>query len=167
MSGRTKPPRRRVKRIAANNLEVVLASVTKFIQAELDHLLRPVRHSLVAMRSGKATVTDWQHLASVTAISLSIEHLGVVRGLKAQFDEADHVLEEIGRRANRTGSWQSPVLYGQEITVITDLVRLHTFQAQTLSAGEYRKAWEHASAEVTRVGGRHITPEPAAAAAAA
>lgn len=162
-----KATRRRVKHIAVNNLQVALASVTKFTQPELEHLLKPVRHALVVMRSGTATEIDWMHLASVTAIALSIEHFGIVRGLKAQLDEADQLLAEIRRRATRTGSWQSPVLYGHEITAIATLVRLHAFQAETLTAGEYRKAWQHASAEVTRVGGHHIraTEEPAAQAA--
>lgn len=162
-----KSAHRRVKRVAQNNMEVALAASTRFTKAELEHLLKPVRHALVVIRSGAATELDWMHLASVTAIALSIEHYGVVRGLKAPLDEADKVLAEIRLRAMRKGSWQPPVLYGHEITAIADLVRFHTYQAETLSAGEYRRAWQHASAEVTRVGGRHIRAieEPAAQAA--
>lgn len=162
-----KSSHRRVKRIAVNNLQVALAASTRFTKDELEHLLKPVRHALVVMRSGTATEIDWMHLASVTAIALSIERLGVVRGLKAQLEDADQLLAEIRQRAMRTGSWQPPVLYGHEITAIATLVHVHTFQAETLSAGEYRKAWQHASAEVTRVGGRHIQAieEPAANAA--
>lgn len=157
---------RRVKPIAVNNLQVALASATRFTPAELAKLLTPVRDAMVSMRQGMATELQWMHLASVTAIALSVEHLGVVRGLKAQLEEADQLLAEIRRRATCTGAWLPPVLYGHEIVAIETLVRLHSFQAETLSAGEYRAAWKHASAEVTRVGGRHIGPQEQAAAAA-
>lgn len=151
-----KASHRRVKHVAANNLQVALASATRFTSAELEHLLKPIREALVSMRTGTATELQWMHLASVTAIALSIEHQGVVRGLKVRLGEVDQLLAEIRRRATRSGAWAAPVLYGHEITAIETLVRLHTFQAQNLSAGEYRAAWQHASAEVTRVGGRHI-----------
>lgn len=167
MSGRTKPARRRQARPkAVNNLQVALASATRFTPVELKHLLSPIQGALVSMRTGTATELQWMHLASVTAIALSIEHLGVVRGLKVHLDEVDQLLAEIRRRATRTGGWLPPVLYGHEITAIETLVRVHTFQAENLSAGEYRAAWQHASAEVTRVGGRHIKATEEAAAAA-
>lgn len=161
-----KAARRRVRPTAINNLQVALAAATRFTPAELKHLLAPIQGALVSMRTGTATELQWMHLASVTAIALSIERLGVVRGLKAQLDEADQLLAEIRRRATRSGAWAAPVLYGHEITAIETLVHLHSFQAQTLSAGEYRAAVQHASAEVTRVGGRHIDPTEQAAAAA-
>jgi hypothetical protein len=167
MSGRTKPARRRHARpTAVNNLQIALAAATRFTPAELKHLLAPIQGALVSMRTGMATEMQWMHLASVTAIALSIERLGVVRGLKAQLDEADQLLAVIRQRATRSGAWAAPVLYGHEITAIETLVHLHTFQAQTLSAGEYRAAWQHASAEVTRVGGRHIKAIEQVAAAA-
>jgi hypothetical protein len=161
-----KASRRRVKHIAVNNLQVALASATRFTPAELTQLLTPVRGALVSMRQGAGSELQWMHLASVAAISLSVEGLGVVRGLKAQLDEADQLLAEIRRRATRTGVWMPPVLYGHEISALQTLVRLHTFQAENLSAGEYRAAWKHASAEVTRVGGLHINPTEHSAAAA-
>lgn len=155
---------RRIKQVAVNNLQVALASATKFTPAELRQLLLPPQDALDAMRRGIATEIQWMHLASVAAIALSVEHLGVVRRLKAQLDEADQLLAVIRRRAMTTGAWVPPVLYGHEITAIETLVRLHAFQAENLSAGEYRAAWQHAAAEVTRVGGRHIsTTEQAAA----
>jgi hypothetical protein len=161
-----KAAHRRVRPTAINNLQVALASATRFTPAELKHLLAPIQGALVSMRTGTATELQWMHLASVTAIALSIERLGVVRGLKVRLDEVDQLLAEIRRRATRTGTWLPPVLYGHEITAIETLVRMHTFQAQNLSAGEYRAAWLHASAEVTRVGGRHIKATEQAAAAA-
>ncbi len=161
-----KHSRRHVKPIAANNLQVALASATRFTPVELKHLLTPVREAMVAMRQGLATELQWMRLASVTAIALSVEHLRVVRGLKAQLEEADKLLAEIRKRATRSGEWMPPVLYGHEIVAIETLVRLHTFQAENLSAGEYRAAWQHAKAETTRVGGRHIDPAAIAAAAA-
>lgn len=166
MSGRTKPKHRRARPIAVNNLQIALASATRFTPVELQHLLAPIRQALIDMRTGNASELQWTHLASVAAISLSIERLGVVRGIKAQLDHADQMLADIHRRGTRSGGWQPPVLYGHEITAIESLVRLHTFQAENLSAGEYRAAWQHASAEVTRVGGRHINPTEQTAAAA-
>lgn len=167
MTGRTKPARRRnVRPTAINNMQLALASATRFTPAELTQLLTPIRGALVCMRTGTATELQWMHLASVTAIALSIETKGVVRGLKVQLTEIDHLLAEIRKRATRSGAWLPPVLYGHEIVAIETLVRLHTFQAENLSAGEYRAAWQHAKAETTRVGGRHIDPTKQAAAAA-
>lgn len=159
-----KASHRRVRQVAENNMQVALAAATKFTAAELRQLLLPPQDALESMRKGLATEIQWMHLASVSAIALSVEHLGVVRHLKAQLDEADKVLAAIRQRAMKTGAWVPPILYGHEITAIQDLVRLHKFQAESLSAGEYRAAWQHAAAEVTRVGGRHISVTEQAAA---
>ncbi|WP_382155338.1 hypothetical protein [Hydrogenophaga sp. ANAO-22] len=145
-------------------MQVALAAATKFTAAELRQLLLPPQDALESMRKGLATEIQWMHLASVSAIALSVEHLGVVRHLKAQLDEADKVLAVIRQRAMKTGAWVPPILYGHEITAIQDLVRLHKFQTESLSAGEYRAAWQHAAAEVTRVGGRRISVTEQAAA---
>lgn len=73
-------------------------------------------------------------------MALCIEEQGVVRGLHELLHQVDVYLAQIEARANASGSWCSPTLYGHELVALQELLRLHTFQLEQLSAAEFHKA---------------------------
>lgn len=139
-----------------DTMEKVTNRVTLFTQAEVKHLMGPIKAALVAMREGQATELDWQHLVTAAAIGLSIETKGVVRGLFGHFTTADQALERVASRFRGNGTWKPTALWFDELDAITTMVELHEFQIKALSAKEYDQAYEHAVAEIVRVGGKLV-----------
>jgi hypothetical protein len=139
-----------------NTVEKVTNNVALLTADEVKHLMRPIKAALVAMRQGQATELDWQHLCSGTAIGLSIDTKGIVRGMFEHFNTADLALQRVEARFRATGKWKATALWFDELDAIKTMVSLHEFQIKQLSAKEYEEAYEHAVAEIVRVGGKLV-----------
>jgi hypothetical protein len=142
---------------ALNTMGMAISRATLLTEGEITQVLQPAREGFERMRRGQATELDWIHLVTVCSIGLSIEELGVVRGLKEVLTEADHALAAIAQRANTSGKgWKEPTLYASEIQQLQALLRMHDFQLHQVSWGEHRKAWKHAASSVVQRGGQTI-----------
>jgi hypothetical protein len=156
MSGRTKPKRTRRVWDCLNPITVALNASTLFTQAERDSVMAPRRDAMAALRRGQATELQWLHLATCAQVALCIEDLGVVKGLRQQFTEADRALCQIDQRARTPSGWRPPTCYGHELVTLDTLITLHAFQIEQLSAGEYRRAIALAKARQLTHGGKIV-----------
>jgi hypothetical protein len=157
MSGKTKP--KRVRRVwdRLNPITVALNASTLFTEAEREKLMTPLRSAMTALRQGAATEFQWLQLATAAQVALCIEDLGIVRGLRQHFKDADHALCVINERAIAGGAWRAPTCYGHELVTMDTLLTLYAYQITQLAAGEYRKAVALAKARQLTHGGKVVT----------
>lgn len=150
-------PRRVHGPVALNTMDMAISRATLLTKAEITNVMKPSREGFERMRKGQAREIDWVHLVTVCSIALSVEALGVVRGLQDDLTAADHALAAIALRATTGGNgWRAPTLYAAEIQQLQTLLRLHTFQLEQLSWGEHRAAWKHAETSVVQRGGKAV-----------
>lgn len=143
--------------VANNTMGMAISRATLLTEGEQTHLMQPSREGFERMRCGQATEMDWIHLVTVCSIGLSIEELGVVRGLQEVLTEADEALAAIGHRATLQGlGWKPPTLYAHELEKLRVLLRMHAFQLSQVTWGEHRKAWKHAASSVVQRGGQSV-----------
>jgi len=90
--------------------------------------LTTIRGSFKALREGVATEGQWNSLAAMIAVALSIGDKGTVRGLRGHFEAAETALTSVKLRALAAGQWVPTALRYDELDAITNGVDLHEFQ---------------------------------------
>jgi len=158
MPATTKPRRKyRPRTTATNPIALAMRRAHKIPEAEVDLVLQPIAEAFRAMREGVGSEQQWMLLAGSVELGLSIEKQGVVRGLRGHLTAAEASLAAVKHRAMERGAWQATALYWQEIEALDTFVLLHRTQLENLSEGEWRKAHEHAQANVRSAGGQVLT----------
>lgn len=147
MNGRKKP--RRIRWPAnPDSIRLAVLNAARLTAEEMAGLLEPLERSCTSMRQGTGTAQDWSHLATACAIALTIEELGVVRGLKGHLQTIDAALQSIAGRCDTPKGWQRTPLYFNEIDALSDLGFLHRHQLQHLSAAEFKRAVDLTTARI-------------------
>lgn len=155
MNGRKKPRQPRWP-ARVDSMRLAMVSASCLTQAEITHLLEPVRLALAAARQAQATSTQWSNLATACAVALAIERQGVVCGLSEHLHTADEVLQAIAARCDTPSGWQRTPLYFHEIDALTTFVDLHAFQIKQLSAAEYQRAVDLATTRTLQAQARSL-----------
>lgn len=145
MNGRKKPRQPRWP-ARADVISHAIMSATRLTDAEIDDVLQPVESGVTSMRQGQGTLADWSNLATACTIALTIEEQGVVRGLRGHLQTIDAALQAIAKRCDTPRGWQRTALYFHEIDALGDLAFLHRHQLQALSAAEFKRAVDLATA---------------------
>lgn len=141
-----KEPRRQrnVKVPGHNPVRVAIANACALTQAERDELMQPIREAFAALRQGVATYQQWAALCTGISVALSIEKLGVVRGLQEHLEAAERaalaVYDRVTSDPNGPTWGRRTTLYFDEIAAIREAIELHDFQLQHLSAREVVEA---------------------------
>lgn len=153
MNGRKKP---RLPRWPACNgtISRAILNASRLTPTEVAAVLQPLEAGVTAMRQGQGTMTDWSAIASACTIALTIEEQGVVRGLRGHLQATDAALQAIAQRCDTNAGWQRTALYFHEIDALSDLVFLHRHQLEALSAAEFHRAVDLATARVRQAEAR-------------
>lgn len=122
--------------VKGDALSVAVYRACKISPAARSLVLQPAIQAIEALRKGQLTHGQWAALKAAADVGLAIERLGVVKGLRDQFDGAMQSLEAVYRRAIRTDGWVPGAVYAHELTAITEAVHLHKFQLDQLGRGE-------------------------------
>lgn len=163
MAGKTKPKRRRHVRETLNPIRLAINTATRLTDAEIAGVMQSIESGAEAMRTGTATAANWLNLVTAAQVAICIEEQGIVRGLSEPLHGADRILAAIEARATAaTGRWRAPTLYPAELRAIRELVRLHRFQIQQLSAGEFQAAVRRAINLQRSRGGRVLRAQEVA-----
>lgn len=145
MNGRKKPRQPRWP-ARVDVLKLAITGAGRLTPPEVDDLMAGPQRALGAMLQGHTTTDHWSELAKACTIGQAIEQQGVVRGLAHQLDTADAALQAIATRCDKPTGWTRTALYAHEIEALRELVRLHRFQVEQLSAAEHDRACTLANA---------------------
>ena len=152
----TRKARPRKRHPLTNPMAVALAKASRFTPTELARMKTHLESHLVALREGRATRVNFAGISTATELALAIEDQGVVRGLAEHLERAEVAMHAIRRRSDFASGWKTPTLRWDEIDALTELLRLHLFQLEQLSYGEYQAAWRLMVGRVTSNGGEII-----------
>lgn len=138
---RFRPPQPRLHlRPAADLLRSATLRASRLTETEIRETMAPIQHCATRLRQGVATELQVETLRTTMAIALSIERLGLVRGMAGHMESAVVALGCVVDRANETGNWCPVVPHLHEIDAITCAVDLHDHQLRQLSAAELSRA---------------------------
>lgn len=152
----SKHGKQRKRRPLTNTLAIALAQATRFTPAELGRMREHLEGHLAALREGRATRVNFAGISTASELSLAIETQGVVRGLSEHLERANSAMHAVRRRSDLASGWRTPTLHWDELDALTELLRLHLFQLEQLSYGEYQAAWRLMVGRVTSNGGEII-----------
>lgn len=141
--------KRVVRPLRTDVVHLALMGAARLTGEEVRHVFAPLQASADAMRRGVGSETDWSNLAAACCVAKAIERQGVVRGLQEHFNTIEAALQGIARRAFAGGEWMPTALYFQELDALQDLLELHEYQVRQLSGGEFKRAVDLATANVT------------------
>lgn len=127
---------RRARPINANPFGAALRKAARLTRAEIADTMAPNRLCQKRLREG--TASEDQHVVLYTAvqIALGIEQIGIVRGLRAIFEDAEQALASIRERATKGGAWRATALHHDELEAVRLAIDWHEFQLRHVSAGE-------------------------------
>lgn len=97
-----------------------------------------LRVCLNRLRSGSGHLEDVLEFGYATASATFIERQGVVRGLSQQIANADTAITAMRLRTSQSTAIVGP-LFGNEIASLDELIRVHQYQLEQISQGEYEK----------------------------
>ena len=157
MEGRKLP----MQRIHNDPFSLAMYKATALTGEEVNRAITRVRSAFDAMRRGEATYRQMACLCTAMELSLSIEQMGVVKGLSQQLLAAeDAILRLLGAAKAAPGGWKPPVCRGEQLTVIDEFIDLHKFQLEQISYGEYQRAWQMTVGRTRSKGGDVLKAEP-------
>lgn len=154
MSRKHSKPRQRKPR--SNPMAIALAKASRFTPAEMQRMEEHLKGHLAALREGRATRVNFAGISTATELALAIEDQGVVRGLAEHLERAEVAMHSVRRRSDFASGWRTPTLHWHEIDALNEMLRLHLFQLEQLSYGEYQAAWRLMVGRVTSKGGEII-----------
>ena len=143
-------------------IDIARSQAAKLTAAERAAVMRPLTQHVDAMRQGRGTADDRAVLAGSLMMAEAIEAQGKVTGLADHWRDIDRALSAIEERASRTGPWRPPTLYAAELDALALLLRLHGFQLEHVSFGEFARARDTVAAQVRSRHGQVIYQEASA-----
>ena len=90
------------------------------------------------LRSGSGHLEDVLEFEYATVSATFIERQGVVRGLSQQIANADSAIMAMRLRTSQSTAIVGP-LFGHEIASLDELIRVHRYQLEQISQGEYEQ----------------------------
>jgi len=104
--------------------------------SKLDKLCMLELSSIESFRTGKATLQDWQHIASMMNIAEEMSRLGV--GVEV-IDCCERVQEHLEAAAKRFQTTGRMGLTGEGLQAVRDLYEYHHLQRKSVSLSEYER----------------------------
>lgn len=152
-------------RVNKDPMGLALYNATALTPKEVGAAVGRIRQSFDALRRGEATYRQMACLCTAAELSLSIEQMGVVKGLQQQLDATSAVILTLLGAAKRAAKaspdgWKSPVCTGAQIAQIDEFIPLHKFQLEQISYGEYQRAWQMTIGRTRSKGGDVLKAEP-------
>lgn len=117
-------------------MQVAAAMASKLDRKNVMAMMGGLKACLAALRTGTGHLNDVLEFEYATISASLIERKGVVRGLAHTIADAEAAITSMRRRADNETSRVGP-LFGHEITALDALIRIHHFQLEQLSQGEY------------------------------
>ncbi len=132
-------------------------NTTRLSPAELEHILVPLQGAVASARTASATYEQFVQLTTAVHKARAIDDSGVVRGLRTMVDGAEEALNAIGSRAQASGTWSAPTLYGHEMVALDDLAWAYRLMLLEVTYSEFHRAEQLAIARVKSAGGKAIS----------
>lgn len=119
-------------------MRIAAAQVQKLDPAEISAMMNGLQACLTILRRAEGHLTHVLEFQTATMSAALIERKGVVRGLGETIAAAENsIAAMLGRAEAHSG--RVGALFGQEIVSLDEFIRLHRFQLEQLSRGEYEK----------------------------
>lgn len=149
VSGRVVPwmsvrrPRRRQAPVSGilpniSTFRIAAAQVQKLDPVEISAMMNGLRSCLSILRSADGHLTHVLEFQMATMSAALIERQGVVRGLSESISAAEESIAAMQLRVE-PGSGRVGALFGPEIASLDEFIRLHQYQLEQLSKGEYER----------------------------
>lgn len=152
---RFKPPPPRQKAYV-DTMGKALRRASCLLPSEVADTMEPARTCTELLREGKAGADHLIILRTQLRIAMCIEDSGIVRGFRAEFENALAAIDAIEARSCAGGAWRQSALYAPELASIRDAVRWHAFQLEYVSAGELHAAATKLIAQTRSSGGELV-----------
>lgn len=147
---------RRARPINANPFGAALRKAARLTCAEIADTMAPNRLCQTRLREGTASEDQHAVLYTAVKIGLGIEQTGIVRGLRAIFEDAEQALASIRERATKGGAWRATALHHNELEAVRLALDWHEFQLQHVSAGELHAVAKKLIARTQSSGGSFV-----------
>ena len=123
-----------------NPLMVFNQHNSKLTPAEVAETMGSLRTAFAHMREGVATLNEYVVLHSSMLIAQEIEQMGVVRGLQEHITAALQACASYQARCGHADNWLPSDIHFHELDALREMVDLHEFQLQQLTAREVHQA---------------------------
>lgn len=130
-------------------IEIAVRRVALIPGDVVDSMVQTLESRLSDMRTCSSSVREIHEMNFAMQVSMCIEDLGVVRGLRDRFCETMDLLKLLEKRFEEhagKGLAGSCPLRGPEIRTLEEAIDLHRFQLEKLSAGEFSAVFRKAAA---------------------
>lgn len=139
-----------------DTLEYASEGAAKVAPAEAARIMAPARRAVEAMRQGKGSYRDWQHVTSWINILAAVNDKGVIRGMLPYIAQIEEYTRAIYARAaggdartdERPDHWNAPTLYHHELDSLRLVLDLARTVFDHLSLREYEEAYALAVARI-------------------
>lgn len=142
-----------VRKQQRNPLMVFNQNNSKLTPAEIAETMAPLRQAFTHIREGVATHNEYVVLHSIMLIAGEIELMGIVRGLQEHINAALLACESYQARSGHADNWRPSSLHFHELDALREMVDLHEFQLQQLTAREVHQAARRLIARTKSAGG--------------
>lgn len=136
-----------------NPLMVFNQHNSKLTPAEVAETMGPLRTAFAHIREGVATHNEYVVLHSIMLIAAEIELMGIVRGLQEHINAALLACESYQARSGHADNWRPSAVHFHELDALREMVDLHEFQLQQLTAREVHQAARRLIARTKSAGG--------------
>lgn len=136
-----------------NPLMVFNQHNSKLTPAEVAETMGPLRTAFAHIREGVATHNEYVVLHSIMLIAQEIEHMGIVRGLQEHIAAALQACASYQARSGHADNWKPSAVHFHELDALREMVDLHEFQLQQLTAREVHQAAHRLIARTRSAGG--------------
>lgn len=126
---------------------------SKLTPAEVAETMGPLRTAFAHIREGVATHNEYVVLHSIMLIAGEIELMGIVRGLQEHINAALLACESYQARSGHADNWRPSAVHFHELDALREMVDLHEFQLQQLTAREVHQAAQRLIARTKSAGG--------------
>ena len=111
------------------------AALTK---EERDSIIAPSLKHIADATTRGLTKDAYLYLGTAMHVGLAIEDAGVVKGLKAEFEDALALLDVLHDKCSRGQNWKVRRIDPGEAQRLKEAIELHDFQLQQLSHREFQ-----------------------------
>lgn len=125
----------------------------KLTPAEIAENMEPLRTAFAHISEGVATYNEFLVLRSCILASQEVEHMGIVRGLQEHITAALQACASYESRSGLPDYWKPCTLDFHELDAMREMVHLHEFQLQQLTAREIYEAGRRLIARTKTAGG--------------
>lgn len=136
-----------------NPLMVFNQHNSKLTPAEVAETMGPLRTAFAHISEGVATHNEYVVLHSIMLIAQEIERMGIVRGLQEHIAAALQACASYQARSGHADNWQPCAIHFHELDALREMVDLHEFQLQQLTAREVHQAARRLIARTQSAGG--------------